>query len=343
MIQCPFCANEVDALIQPDEQVRLFACPSCLNALALRRVGADLQAAPVEGVQDIRMLAPQGSVMQGIFATLDGALENLPVLPQIPQRIMAMVHDPLTSMSDLAQVVNEDPAIAVKILKVANSAYFGGVSEFTDLNVACARLGLRNIANTVLAITNSSLYRTRDARFLDFMQRLWRHAVATAHCAQEIASLAAESRSDVPFLAGLVHEIGKLALFNMVTVKYTGSIGRLRESTDLLQRVLDRFHPLVGLHVIQRWDLPPEFRITTFCHTKPATVPADPWRRMTHIIALACAVAHVSGFGFGERSEDALFEHPSAQVLGLTPDQLNELVEGLKERLESLLEVLAVA
>jgi len=343
MIQCPFCAGELPSSVAGIEQEILYACSNCLNPFRLRPEQGDVVANPIEGVQDIRVVAPPGSVMAGVLDTLNEALEDLPVLPEVPQRILSMVHDPLMNMSDLAKVINEDAVISMRILKLANSAFYASMHEIQDLATACSRVGLKMVANTVNAIANGNLYRTGDPRFRGLMESLWRNAVVTAYCADELTTMARAGRGDVAFMAGLIHEIGKVVLLDIITVKYKGSLGRLREDPELVARVLDKYYLLVGLHVVQKWELAPELTVTTYCHRTPNMVPCEQWLPLTHALCLACAVATSAGYGVGiaeeEQGQLVLSNHPSATYLKLDAAKFDELMTTLPEKVDPLLEV----
>ena len=139
-----------------------------------------------------------------------GDLDALPVLPEISQRILRLLKDPDFGLSDLTALIQEDQVIAVAIMKHANCAAFGGLHEVKDLNGACARLGMKQVANIVQLVANRNLFITGNAGLKSGMERLWKHSIATAHCANEIARLTLAPDQESIFLAGHVHDIGKV-------------------------------------------------------------------------------------------------------------------------------------
>ena len=180
-VLCPFCAREVKASSGSEGEVYLQACRNCLNPFLLLTEDGELRTKPLEGAPAVEDLVLPGSVMANVLGSLESALTSLPVLPQVPQRIMAMIYDPLLSMSELATVINEDPSIAVKVLRVANSSFYATTQEIKDVSAACARLGIKAVANLVMAISSRDLYRTKNQEFLTLMQQMWEQALATAH------------------------------------------------------------------------------------------------------------------------------------------------------------------
>lgn len=346
MIQCPYCAEALPSETEALVQETLYGCPNCLNPFGLHLEQTNVVPKPLEATQDIRFVAPPGSVIAGILGILHRALDNLPVLPEVPQRILSMVHDPLTSMSDLARVINEDAVVSMKILKLANSAFYASTHEIHDLATACSRVGLKMLANTVTAIANSSLYRTGDRRFRTLMSELWQGAVVTAFCADEVATWTNTARGQVAFMAGLIHEIGKVVLLDIITVRYRGNVGRLREDADLMVRVLEKYHNLVGLHVVQKWALAPAFAVATYCHPRPATVPFPEWAPLTHTVSIARAMSRAGCFGVfpaqAGQEEPPLAAHPSAVFLKLEEKWINDFMGSLPEKAAPLLEVFSM-
>lgn len=321
----------------------MVGCAKCLNASFIDWGQDPPEARRVDRVETMDELAPDGSVMAGVLARLGDSIAELPMLPEVPRRILYMIHDPLTSMNDLAEIINEDPAITMKVMRISNSALYGGTHEIKDLHVACARLGMRTVANVVNAAANGNLYRVRRKQFRDLMERLWRHAVVTAHCADRIAQLVPKEEHRSAFVAGLVHDIGKLVLLDTITTRYRGNLGRLRESPELMVKVLDRFHTLVGLHVIQYWKMPPEFAFSTFFVGRPENVPVDKWSSLAHVVCLASAMADACGATVGTDDPLVIAGHASIAALGLTDERIQQLAEDTSEELDSIFEVLGAA
>ncbi len=341
MPDCPFCSKEIPPEQLPHEKSRLYACGGCLNPVALLLEETGVVSKPVRGVRDVRQVAPDGSIGGAILAGMDRAIENLPVLPEISQKVLQMVNDPEISMGDLAEVIQKDQVIALQIMKLANSATYGGLQEIAELNAACARLGMKVIANAVQAVANGNLYITGEKDLQNYMQRLWRHAIATAHAASAIAVQLAMPRSEALFLAGLIHDIGKVVLLEILTGAYSGPLAPLREAADLRAEVFDKFHNLVGLHVAQKWELPPEFLVTTFCHHDASTMPDNSYMPMTQVVALADAVARAEGYGSTEDEEIFLTSHPASQFLNMSDIKLAAMRIDLKDKVEALLDMAA--
>ena len=332
MISCPYCGAPVNT----PPAAGLGTCTSCMNPHFVDPDGSKAHA--LNGVPDIRSIAEEGSIGGEILKALPKSLDELPLLPEVSQRVMTMLRDPDMSMSGLADIIRQDQVIAIRILQLANSAMYGGLQEIRDLNAACARLGTRSIANAVQAIANGNLYITGNEVFREQMHQLWRHAIATAHCAYEIANVLAEPRSDELFVAGLIHDVGRVVLLDIVANQYRGVLADLRNSPELMGEVFDGYSPLVGLQVVIKWNLPSEFRMTTFLLRQPESIPTESTRVLANIVALAEAVAEVSGYGLGKKIPSIL-SLPAARALGLTDMKLAIVRTDLDEKLAALLDI----
>ncbi|MCX5769839.1 MAG: HDOD domain-containing protein [Candidatus Hydrogenedentes bacterium] len=339
MFICPFCSATSEMIRKPGGRAAFAACKTCLNPVVVKFRNGVYEANAIAMLADMRQAIAQNSIGGDLLQKLPENVERLPVLPQIAHRIMSLVQDPDSSASDLAEVIGQDQVIALKVLQLANSAYYSGLSEIADLSAACARLGMKTVASSVQAIVASQLYTNKNPQNQAVMQNLWRHALGTAYCASDIASMLAEPHSDVFFVAGLVHDIGKLLIFDIVSNNRVSSTRALLDSPELLQEVMDGYHALVGLHIVQHWGLPAEFGVTTFCHDKLDAVPDTGWLTLVHTVALANAIANACGYGLGKKNV-SLLGLASSKFLNIKDTRLASLRVDLEDKLAPLLQII---
>lgn len=339
-MRCPFCAEEIEDPHDQDIESDLIVCLTCLNPLVLQRnIHEDpghWTAHGLPGHEDSRERMERGSVMQGIIHDLAAEMENLPVLPEVPQRVMALVHDPLASLSEIAEVIGQDATMTLRVLGVTNSALYSSLHEIKDIQTACTRLGLRTVTNIAMAVGTASMYRAPNQRTAETTRRLWHHSIATAYASQQFERLVEEEFQSSLFLAGLFHDIGRPVLLDLITATHKGRRGRLREDHELLMRVLDDYHLLAGLLVAQHWHLPAEVRAAILCHDNTDKVPCETWVRITHAVALGSAFAHMMGYGVGERNEP-LADSSSPAILGLDAVELEDMFALAHEQTDALI------
>ncbi len=180
---------------------------------------------------------------------------EVPTLPAIVMQALHVLQDPDSDAKAVQRVIINDPAISAKILRVANSAFFGRSRRVATIAEAVNVLGFTNVQGILISVSAFDAFRTKRLNLLDF----WKHSIATATAARFLScSLAVPPEQ--AFMAGLLHDIGKL----IFAVQAEGAYQRLLElrqktamSSLQAERTLFEFtHPEVGEMVAERWDLP---------------------------------------------------------------------------------------
>jgi HD-like signal output (HDOD) protein len=316
----------------------LTVCDSCNEALLVENGVAPPHARRVENPIPLHDRVAEGSVMEGVLACVTESVEAIPTIPEVPQRLMAAVHDPLMGSGDLSEIIGEDPALSLRVLKLANSVFSSSRHPIADLKRACVRLGMRTMANLSYTVAQQHVYSKLNPAYRELMDDLWRHAVATGRLAELLAQHIHLPESRVLFLAGLTHDIGKTVLLDALTVRYQGRAGRLRESWDLLNKMLIEFAPYAGVQVIRHWGLPAEIWITTYFANAPECAP-EALRTECHLIALASTQAEILGFGaVGLADRPDIGDHPSILALGIDPSDVYVVGQEASEQLNAFIE-----
>lgn len=167
----------------------------------------------------------------------------LPSLPEVAFRIRELIDNPDCSMADLAKLVNSDPAIATKLVKVANSVMYRGVNVCVDTQAAISRLGLVTTRQLVTSFAVLALFETKSHMFKDHMKRLWQQSVEVAAFSYVLAKQLPRFNEEEALLAGLIHSIGEIVVLtyaerfydlstdenrlNMATVNLRGHLGEM--------------------------------------------------------------------------------------------------------------------
>ena len=120
------------------------------------------------------------------------------------------------SIAQVAQMIIEDQALSSHVLRMANSAFFGGLSKVTTIRDAIVRLGARQVTNVVTVVTQSQQYCTKDKTMAVYMQTLWKHALGCALGTKWFAEKTATRTRPGGLLAGLLHDIGQLFLLKVL-------------------------------------------------------------------------------------------------------------------------------
>lgn len=340
-MNCPFCEAELPEIRYSGNYAVVGACVQCLNPLKIAQQSAQDQAESLTGYNDVRRITGEQSLGGEVLSVLPMAVQRLPMLPETAHHVLAMVGDPATSIQDLSKVIEQDSVIAMKVLQIANSPLYGGLSTINDLTQACARLGQRNVADAVQLAASGRLYVTDNPAFRDMMLDLRTHAIATACCARELARTLAVATDASLFAMGLLHNVGAVMILDLVGNEIPSGLAEktrtmLQQSSKLLEEVVEGYAGLLSLHILQNWKLPAEFGMTAFCQTNPALTPDGHWLPIVHTLRLGSAIAFAALDPEANEAAPSLTTHASAKFLGLNDMKLAVLRADLEEQLEAL-------
>jgi len=231
------------------------------------------------------------------------SIGGLPTLPRVASEIIARVSDPSSSMKDISKIIHQDPSLAAKILKVANSAFYGLRQEVTTLQLAMVVLGLKKIMNLVASISVFSVFPTRpDGRSVD-RPRFWLHSAGTGAIARSISQRMELDLDGEEFVAGLLHDIGKIVMDQYFHDEYLEILGRIEKGESGLsaeEYVLGATHSEVGDWIARHWKLPDQLVSSIRYHHDPGQAGEN--RVLAAIAGTANLLAAKKGIGFyGEK------------------------------------------
>lgn len=232
-------------------------------------------------------------------AKLVEEIEDLPTLPDIAKMLSAVVHDPNSSASDVARIISSDSALSAKILKLANSAAYGFSRNISSIQQAVALLGLREIYAFALSVFVIDQF--IDAAQFD-LKVYWNHSFRCASLSKLISGGMGTQRTESAFVAGLLHDMGKVVLAMSMSGKQerATSLAPTGETTrvELEERVLGTTHAEVGHLLAEHWFLPPELTSAIRFHHLPELEPES--KGLAPIVFLAntfCKAEPLSAMG----------------------------------------------
>lgn len=177
----------------------------------------------------------------------------LPTLPEVAMRVSQVSRDDNVTASRMAAEISRDPAIAVRVLRVANSSALRGGKRIDNLQQAVARLGMSLVRSLVAGLALEQLFFSRSPALKDRLRRSWTASLEVAALAQVLASHRTGLRPEIAMLAGLVHEIGSLPIIRMAETSCEEP-----PPLDQIDEALCNLQARVGRLVLQAWDFPPE-------------------------------------------------------------------------------------
>lgn len=200
---------------------------------------------------------------QQILQKLD-RIEEIPTLPTIVFELNKYLQNPDTSIKTVCDTIEKDQAIALKILKLVNSAFYGFKSKISDLRNAIVLLGYNAVRNAIVSLSVIHSFSKRVA-LSDFdISQFWKHSLAVAVTSKNIAQLSKKESPDNCFVGGLLHDIGKVILaqyfpdlFEKVWTTLQGTLQDEHLSFyEAEQKKLPIDHTKIGAHLASKWQLP---------------------------------------------------------------------------------------
>lgn len=229
-----------------------------------------------------------------LVAKLDRSLAegplDLPSLPEVALKIRRALADEHVSVKEIARLLGADPALAARTLRVANSAmFYRGGRRITSLSAAVAQLGHKMVRNVALSFAAQQAFIGYGSRPLrELVASVWRHSVHTAVLAHALARSRTSISPDEAFLAGLLHEVGKLYILMRAQQHLQALV-----TEEAFQSVLLAWHPRIGRAVLEAWELAPELAVAVGEHeTSSLAAPEPP--TMTSVVAVANYLAEHS-------------------------------------------------
>ncbi len=196
-------------------------------------------------------------------------IKELPTLPDVVFKVNEVVNDPSTSATDLETVISRDQAIAAKILRLVNSAFYGLPGRVDTLARAIPLLGFSTVRNLVMSL---SIFDLSSISEFD-MKVFWRHSFAASTAARAIAFADGLPDAESQSLAGLLHDMGKIVLFQHFVKEYQQVI-KVMEQKNMTFIQAERSlystdHAEVGAALADRWGFPPNIAAGIAHHHNP--------------------------------------------------------------------------
>jgi putative nucleotidyltransferase with HDIG domain len=229
---------------------------------------------------------------------LTTAVESMPAFPKSVQRILELTRDVNSTPKELVEVIDKDPVVTVKILKVVNSAYYSLPKQITSIGNAVVYMGFNTIKNLALSIAAIGMLPKENDSGFDAQQYLL-HSLATAALAKQLAVRVDEADPMDCFIAGLLHDFGKVVFAQMMPKEFKVALLHSQATGEALHTALQREigadHVLVGAMLVEKWRFAPHL-IETIRHQHPSNF------KDTDMIACVFGANQISKklkFGFG--------------------------------------------
>ena len=273
-------------------------------------------------------------------------LKDLPSLPHILMKLMAACNDENGSLGDIADILTNDPSLCAKVLRMVNSAYYGLGSRVDGIDQAVAYLGTDAVKNIAVCSAVYQAFNTRKGDSAFNLKLFWWHSLKCALLSRIFAKEVAYGSPEEAFVAGLLHDIGKLVLWVNFPEKYTELIKQYEDRAEMLatgESQLGATHSQIGAWLLDRWKFPSLVADSAFYHHEPLERIADalPLSQIVYTANMLSGKTADSRED-GIRVAKALLGSSSEQVLGflaLSDEALGEVARSFGIEIEAPQEI----
>lgn len=271
-------------------------------------------------------------------------LDNLPTLPASIVRLQRVVQDDQSSAQDVEAVIRPDPALTANLLRLANSSFFGLPRKVDNVRQAIALLGLKRVFETAVSAAFSDVIPAVIPGYGLQAADFWRHCVAVAVLSEQLASELGMKTPDLTFTAGLLHDLGKLAIGTYLARVSEQAITSVREREVTLfaaeSDLLGTNHAEAGVALAERWQLPPQIALVARGHHGCERQACGSDRDLVDLIHVADGLAHSLGYGADVGELARRIDSDAISELGLRPRRVERVVCRSVDQIDEMTEMM---
>ena len=275
---------------------------------------------------------------EGLEAVILKAMD-IPVLPVTAQRVLSLMSDSDMSIEKIKRLVSTDAGLATKILKVANSAFYGGYRNIENLSQAILRLGLNSVRNIVVAASIKNVYKN----FGLTEKLLWEQTIGSAMAANIISRRTRISDPEDAFIAGLLHDVGKVVLNNEYPQQFAQVMEKVYNDavsySAAEKEVFEFSQREIGARVVRKWGFPERIELLLRHFDNYDTILNERWMyELVTVVTTADRICQKFGIGWRRAYNEEVDFGNLPDALGLDANDFNvvsqEVEKGLKTGIE---------
>ncbi len=257
-------------------------------------------------------------------------LEGLPSLPPIVQKLNALIEDERSSISQIAELIEKDQVITTKVLRLANSAFYGFPRKVSTVQQAMMLLGINVLK---ILIMTSSLFEIIHKEDIG----LWEHSIGVAACTKIMAEKKELTDAQELATAGLLHDLGKVV--QMLTFKedYLKVKDLVRSGMDLLEAeniIFGMDHAEMGSFLMRQWNLPEKLIEIVYAHHDLSRI--KKFKVETSLLHLADLLVHARGYGESAYLRIPPFHKKALEILKFDLTDIKDIFLKLEPKLYEL-------
>lgn len=261
---------------------------------------------------------------------------EIATLPEVTMRIVDVVQDKRSTAHDLHKIVRNDPSLSARVLRVVNSAFYGLPGLIGSIDRAIMMLGLNAVKNIAIAASIGKMFKS-SVICDDFSGKdLWTHCVAVGASNKLITETIGLALPDESFLAGLIHDIGLVAVIQCHSQELPKIVELTKSGVSYCkaeESVIGANHQEIGMALTVRWKFPRSFQYVTGYHHNPSELAQENrlLSMVTHISDILCAKKDI-GLKIIVETEEISPE--MLNEIGISTEQLDEITEKIEGELE---------
>ncbi len=262
---------------------------------------------------------------QSLIHLIEQALEEdkieLPVFDNIAVKIYREARENKLNADGICKILEADPVLVSEVLRMSNSTFFSGLAEVKDLRAAAVRLGVKQLASVVMSVSQKRMYSASKGPFKARMVKLWLHGSAMSMASRWIANRAGYKQlADEAFVAGLLHDVGKLSLLRIIEELHKEHAIPL--TNELVDMTLTQLYCAHGAQLAERWELPKSFSYLISHQADEEPDESNVNLMIVRLAEKACALEGISDFPDPTIALEIL---PETSALGLSDIDIAEL------------------
>jgi putative nucleotidyltransferase with HDIG domain len=258
---------------------------------------------------------------------------DLPAMPHIASQVLDLLSDDDSNPREINRLITKDQALTARVLKVANSPFYGASRSISTLNDAIVFMGFDSVRSLITTAVLKGIYSKVGLA----EKLLWEHSVGCGLAARKIADAIRYRRKEEAYLAGLMHDVGKTALF----LHAPEAMGIIMEDVynegtdffDLEQRMFGFTHALVGGAIANKWRFAANIEEAIADHHRPESAGSS--AQLTQIVNAANAICYKLSVGPTRKPDLDLDRVKCFKALGLSSDQIEQILSEVMDTLQS--------
>ena len=258
------------------------------------------------------------------------APEAIP-LPATTLRIIKLINDPTSTAAEVAGVMEKDQALTARVLRVANSAYYGLPRQVSSARDAVVLLGHNTLRSLIFTASVAGVLGRKATGYSLGEGDLWKHSVNVANGSRLLSRFKHRTKAEEAYVAGLLHDIGKIVLDQYMQTEFEKTMKVAQDEglafSQAERKVLGVDHAQIGGLLAERWELPPQYVTAIRHHHTP--LEADDDKILTSLVHVADVIAFELGLGLGADGLHYTLAPECFDIAGVTQEQYEEVIEAV--------------